>query len=30
MQGIIEILAGVAMLALAVCSGLAVSGRERR
>ena len=29
-QGIIEILAGVAMLALAVCSSAAASGRERR
>jgi hypothetical protein len=29
MQGILEILAGVAMLALAVCSSAAVTGRER-
>jgi hypothetical protein len=29
-QGILEILAGVAMLALAVCSSAAVTGRERR
>ena len=29
MQGILEILAGLALLALAVCSSAAVSGRER-
>jgi hypothetical protein len=30
MQGILEILAGLALLALAVGSSLAVTGRERR
>jgi hypothetical protein len=30
MQGIFEILAGLAMLALAVCSSAAVTGKERR
>jgi hypothetical protein len=30
MQGLLEILAGVAMLALAVCSSAAASGKERR
>ena len=29
MQGILEMLAGLALLVLAVCSSAAVSGRER-